>query len=258
MQARHKDPETYFDEQALSCRKYYVPYITRNSGLALGPGCDVLEVGCGWGGSLSVFADMGCDVTGVDIQPRAAEFARDTFAARGLEGRFAASDIFDYVDTRKYDLVILHDSIEHIGDKERLMLRLREFLKDDGVLYIAFPAWQMPFGGHQQMAKSRLLANFPYTHLLPRWLFRAIFRATGEKESTVQYFFGLRDTGISIEGFERLARTTGFRTVNRHLYLINPNYDVKFGLRPRTLSPLVARVPHLRNFFTTTAYYLLK
>lgn len=258
MQARHTNPEQYFDEMVFSCRNYYIPYIAENSGMELRKVMDVLEIGCGLGGTLSVFAERGCNVTGVDIQPRAIELAQTFFADRGLDGTFVCANVFDYASPKKYDLVILHDAIEHISEKERLMALLKGFLKPGGVLYIAFPAWQMPFGGHQQMARNRALALIPYTHLLPRPLFRALFRACGENEGAVRDYFSIRDTRITIEGFERLARNTGYGIANRQLWLINPNYRVKFGLKPRKLARPIAATPWVRNFFTTTCYYLLR
>lgn len=126
MQARHKEPDLYFEEMATSCRNYYIPYITGKSDIKLGVDCNVLEIGCGFGGILSVFAEMECKVTGVDIQKRAVDLALGFFADKGLEGTFVCSDIFDYNDAEQpYDLIILHDSLEHIAEKERLMIRLR-------------------------------------------------------------------------------------------------------------------------------------
>uniref|UniRef100_UPI003FEF9222 class I SAM-dependent methyltransferase n=1 Tax=Alistipes shahii TaxID=328814 RepID=UPI003FEF9222 len=66
-----------------------------------------------------------------------------------------------------YDLIILRDVIEHVEDQPRLMARLAELLAPDGVLFVAYPPWRMPFGGHQQMAVSRFAAHFHWLHLLP-------------------------------------------------------------------------------------------
>jgi len=257
MQTRHQDRSAYFEETATSCRNYYLPYIEQHTSLKFGRKCRVMEVGCGIGGILSIFAAMGATVTGIDIHKPSIETAKTLFAERGLKGTFICSDIFDYSDTQPYDLIILHDALEHIPEKERLMLHLKSFLKADGLLYLGFPAWQMPFGGHQQMAKNRIIANCPYIHLLPRPLFRFVFRACGEKESTVKCFFEIRDTRITIEGFHKLVTATGLRIVNQRLYFINPNYQVKFGLKPRILSPVIGKIPYVRNFFTTTCYCLL-
>ncbi len=257
MQIRHIDRPVYFEETATSCRDYYIPYIEQNIPVKFGPKFRVMEVGCGIGGILSIFAAMKCKVTGIDLHGPSIETARMLFEEKGLQGTFVRSDIFDYRDTESYDLIILHDALEHIPQKERLMLHLKAFLKEDGILYLGFPAWQMPFGGHQQMAKSRFIANCPYIHLLPRPLFRMVFKIFGEKDSTIKSFLEIRDTRITIEGFNKLVAATGFRIINQRLYFINPNYKVKFGLKPRILSPAIGKIPYLRNYFTTTCYCLL-
>lgn len=253
MQERHKDHSVYFEEAATSCRRHYIPYIEQHSGIRLDASCRVLEVGCGIGGNLSVFAERGCSVTGIDINSKSIEKA----VTLAKTGTFLCSDVFDYSDPQGFDLVMLHDTLEHIPEKERLLLHLKSLLKEGGILYLGFPAWQMPFGGHQQMSKSRFVSHCPWIHLLPVPLFRLVLRAFGEPDSTVNSFLGIRKTRITIEGFERLAVQTGMRTIDRRLYLVNPHYEVKFGLRPRILSPIIARIPYLRNFFTTTSYWLL-
>lgn len=257
MQKRHKNPAQYFQEGATSCRDYYIPYITGNTSLKFGPGCRVLEVGCGLGGSLSVFAESGCVVTGVDLSEGSVELARELFAAQGLAGTFVAADALEWQTDERYDLIMLHDAIEHIDHKERLMARLGELLADSGVLFMGFPAWQMPFGGHQQMANSPVLSHFPYLHLLPEWLLRTMFRLFGQNESP-EWILELRDTGISIERFERLAAQSGFRIIDRRLWLINPHYRAKFGLRPQKLPATVAAIPRFRNYLTTSCFYLLE
>ena len=64
MQTRHQDRSAYFEETATSCRNYYLPYIEQHTSLKFGRKCRVMEVGCGIGGILSIFAAMGATVTG--------------------------------------------------------------------------------------------------------------------------------------------------------------------------------------------------
>ena len=45
---------------------------------------------------------------------------------------------------------------------------------------------------------------------------------------------------------------------DRRLYFINPHYETKFGLRPRRLSPLIGAIPYVRDFFTTSCFYIMK
>lgn len=103
MQERHSDRERYFDEQARTTEKYYIPYIRK---------CcpelpqEVLEVGCGEGGNLFSFAQLGCSVTGVDIAAGRIAEARKFFAERGAEGTFIASDIFKLTELEhKFSLI---------------------------------------------------------------------------------------------------------------------------------------------------------
>jgi len=66
------------------------------------------------------------------------------------------------------------------------------------------------------------------------------------------------DTRLSIHRFERLLDQTGYRTLRRQFYLINPIYAYKFGLKPFKQIPAIAALPWVRDFVTTTCYYLVQ
>ena len=68
----------------------------------------------------------------------------------------------------------------------------------------------------------------------------------------------IKRTRCTIELFERLARQTQASILHRELYFINPHYETKFHLKPRRLSPLLGAIPHVRNFFTTSCFYILR
>jgi hypothetical protein len=67
----------------------------------------------------------------------------------------------------------------------------------------------------------------------------------------------IKETGISLERFERLLLKNGFIRKKRTLYLINPNYEVKFGLKPRILGRIFENIPYFRNYIATCGYYLI-
>ena len=98
----------------------------------------------------------------------------------------------------------------------------------------------------------------PYIHLLPRPLYRALLKAGGEHSSTIQELMEIKDTGISIERFEKIVKQQGFTVTLKKHYLINPIYKYKFGLQPRTQWGPVTHLPFVRNFVTTCVYYLIK
>ena len=91
MQKRHTNRERYFEEQAQTTRNYYIPYIKEYTGNLPNK---VLEVGCGEGGNLLPFAELGCDVIGIDIAASRIEQAQNFFITKRQKGTFIASDIF--------------------------------------------------------------------------------------------------------------------------------------------------------------------
>ena len=68
----------------------------------------------------------------------------------------------------------------------------------------------------------------------------------------------IKQTRCTVELFQRVARRAGYDLVNRQLYFINPHYEVKFGLKPRRLSRFLSALPYLRNFFSTSCFYILR
>jgi SAM-dependent methyltransferase len=256
----HRDTDLYFDQQRENARASIIPFVERH--IEVAPGCRVLEIGCGAGGVLKAFAERGARVTGVDLHAPSIEYALRRFAAEdaGDGWHFEMRDIYD-VDAASlegpFDLIVMKDTIEHIHDQRRLLGRIDEFLAPSGRVFFAFPPWQMPFGGHQQICEHRILMRLPYIHLLPRRGYNALLRRFGETRDTAATLLEIKQTGISIERFERIARETGHRIADRRLYLINPMYRYRYGLAPREQLRTLAEVPFLRDFFTTSAYYLL-
>lgn len=256
MQERQRNRALYFEELAQTSRKYFIPYLSQF--IKVTEGMKVLEIGCGDGGNLLPFAERGCRTTGVDIAAGRIADARRFFAERQMEGEFIAADIFGLKELEhSFDLVICHDVIEHIEDKAAFVARLPHYAKQGGVVFVSFPAWQMPFGGHQQICDSRIASHLPFVHLLPTPVYRALLKACGEKPGRIRELMGIKRAGTSIEQFERLLRREGIAIRHRQLYFINPHYEVKFGLKPRPLAGVIGRVPYLRDFFTTSCFYVL-
>lgn len=257
MQERHKNRRRYFEELADTCANYFIPYIKLWHGVA--PGMRILEVGCGEGGNLLPFSKIGCNVTGIDIASSRIEEAKRFFTEKQVKGRFIAEDFFKLTDFEcQYDIILCHDVLEHINDKEKFLLHIGCLLREDGVVFMSFPAWQMPFGGHQQICRSRMLSHTPFIHLLPRILYKGLIRLAGESDACLNELLSIRQTRITIEAFERIVNQTRLKIQNRTLFLINPHYKVKFGLTPRKLSSLMSSIPYFRNFLCSSCFYILR
>jgi len=258
--AHHKDSGLRLRIQTVDAQEHIIPFV--EEWLLIGPSTTVLEVGCGEGGVLLAFLERGAQGVGVEISEsryRLAQTYLHSFLAQN-QALLLREDIYQVSPDQlpyRFDLIILKDVIEHIPQPERLLNHLRRFLKERGYIFIGFPPWQMPFGGHQQVCRSKLLSIFPYLHLLPRSIYKWILRMAGEEPSLIAELLSLRETGLSIEKLEKVAHQTGYRTVKKQFYLITPIYKYKFGLRPISQIPLISKIPYLRNFLTTGCYYLL-
>jgi SAM-dependent methyltransferase len=259
MQVRHTDKELYFNEQVYTTEKYVIPFLKQD--MTIGPLLSVLEIGCGEGGNLKPFLDIGCTVTGIDLSPSKISNAHKFFSDHPnySKARFIVKDIYlAGGDLEKYDLVIMRDVIEHIHDQDKFMGFVKKFLKPGGKFFLGFPPWYNPFGGHQQVASSKVLSKLPYFHILPKPLYRFILKAAGEPSEKVEGFLEIKDTGISIERFEKILRKHDYRISLRTHFFFNPNYEIKFGLKPRKQSKLISAIPFFRNFFITASYYLVE
>jgi SAM-dependent methyltransferase len=258
MHERHTDRERYFREQAYTTKTYVIPYI--DSVLKVSKDISVLEIGCGEGGNLLPFLEAGCyKITGIDLSEGKIENAKKYFSnvAGSERADFVAADIYDSEHLGGYDLVIMRDVLEHIHDQDRFAGFVKKFLNKDGVLFIAFPPWCNPFGGHQQMCQSRVLSKMPWIHLLPDFMFKALLKSFGETDIKIEGFLDLKETGINIGRFERIIKKEGFSILKKSLWFINPNFEIKFGLKPRHLPRFLSSIPVLRNFITTTGYYII-
>lgn len=257
MQKRHTNRSLYFKELARTCEKYFMPYIARYKNI--GSHTRVLEVGCGDGGNLLPLARANCKTVGVDIAECRVEDARRFFREEGATGEFIASDVFALKELRhSFDVIICHDVIEHILDKRRFLSLLPQFLAEGGILFMSFPAWQMPFGGHQQICRSKIISHLPFIHLLPTQLYRLLLKAAGEDDFCINELLSIKETRTPIEMFEKtLKGISSLAIKDRTLWLVNPHYETKFGLRPRRLPQWIARLPYVRNFFTTSCFYVL-
>lgn len=142
--SRYIDRERYFQELYASSKKYLLPYINKYH--CLSPACRILEVGCGEGGNLLPFAEKGCNVFGCDISSNKIQNAIAFFEARNRSGAFICCNILDYSTELTFDVIIVHDVIEHIEPEDKLHFfnKIGSLLNQNGVVFWGFPSWYMP------------------------------------------------------------------------------------------------------------------
>jgi len=265
MQQRHLDRQQYFNEQSLSTKKFVLPYIKDGyeqfyelSDL-LKSGTRILEIGCGEGGNLMPFLELGCECYGVELGDENYKNAQKFYEKSPYRENLHLyhNDIYNLTHQDLggfFDVVFLRDVLEHIPQQELFMKHIKQFLSPNGILFIAFPPWRMPFGGHQQVCRNKFLSKLPYFHILPKKIYGKMLKIGGENPKGL---LEIKDTGISINRFKKIIRKENYEIIKKTHWIINPNYQVKFGLTPRKL-PEFLQIPYLQDFYTTAVYYLLK
>lgn len=254
----HQDRNRYFQIQYENAVTYVLPFIEQS--VSINSNMRVLEIGAGEGGVLRAFTERGCKAVGVELDPLRVEWACGFLWEEIGRGQlfYIEKDIYktDLIQDLKggFDIILLKDVIEHIHDQPKLFRLLHSLLNPRGVIFFWISTLQMPFGGHQQIARS-FISRLPYIHLLPLILYKALLRINNEP---VDELIEIRQTRISIEKFESICSATDYVILQRLHYLINPIYQWKFGWKPRQQFTWLAAIPWLRNYFTTCVYYLIK
>ncbi|MEM6769879.1 MAG: class I SAM-dependent methyltransferase [Bacteroidota bacterium] len=260
MHDRHTNKRRYFNEQALTTREHVMPYLQQT--MEISAATRVFEIGCGEGGNLVPFLELGCACVGVDFNQGKINLGLQ-FIAEDLPGaqvQLLTQDIYDSSADAlgRFDLIILRDVIEHIHDQRKFLSMVHRFLNPGGRIFFGFPPWRMPFGGHQQICHSKVLSKLPWFHLLPMPLYKTTLRAFGESPRMVENLAEIKETGISIARFSALVAATGYVFERKDLWLINPNYKTKFGLTPRALPSLLGKLPWVKDFYTTCCYAVIR
>lgn len=124
------------------------------------------EVGCGSATTSALLAEMGADISLVDLSPKALQFARELFDRQGLKANFFQQDALkmDFPDG-KFDVVWNGGVVEHFDDegKIKLIAEMWRILKPGGILLVKVPnRWDVPFMIYKTWALWRNTWPFGY------------------------------------------------------------------------------------------------
>jgi len=106
----------------------------------------ILEVGCGSGLFTELALKKGFSVFSIEPDPVAFKVAQ--FRNIDNAKRIQNVDIFQFSIREKFDVVILHDVLEHIENDAGAIEKISTFLNQDGILIVSVPAHSFLFGNH--------------------------------------------------------------------------------------------------------------
>lgn len=128
-------------------RRSIIETVLRTRLLSIGSHSKILDAGCGTGGNLDLLSGLSRDVTGLEMEPDAAEIAR----AKSGKAVFLGSlpDRVPFAD-ESFDLIVLLDVLEHIEDDLGALATLSAKLKPGGHLLITVPAFSFLWSNHDE------------------------------------------------------------------------------------------------------------
>ncbi|OGU16321.1 MAG: hypothetical protein A2X61_05255 [Ignavibacteria bacterium GWB2_35_12] len=247
----------YWSYQYKLSREVIVPYLIKNKVFL--KNSTVVEIGCGEGGVLTALVEAGAErALGTDIDPGRLNIGKKIAEIASHNIEFETHNITTDNPLEKWsnsaDLVILRDVIEHLDDTKESLLNLKKIMKKTGYLYITFPPYQTPFGGHQHIIK-KFRGKIPYIHLLPNFIFHKLI-SVGHPYDVAE-IKRLQKIRLTPKKFMKAAKEAGLEVIKSEYYFLRPVFKIKFGLPPVKLTPL-AFLPLIKTFFSLEASYILK
>jgi ubiquinone/menaquinone biosynthesis C-methylase UbiE len=143
--------------------------------LAIDPSWRVLDVGTGTGRFGVFFAERGCRVTGVDLNPDMLKIARETARQRHVEDRFeavrgSAEDLSQFGEG-EFDVVLCMELFDHLPDLGRALSEMRRKLKPGGRFVFTYVPSESIYGAlgnvyrwlRARLAPAELLISRTYS-----------------------------------------------------------------------------------------------
>lgn len=133
-------------------------------------GKKVLDIGCGVGMFLNQFKKLGADVFGIDVDRDKVRIAKERF-----------KDVYEApaekLPFRKdsFDIVWLHEVVEHVDDEEKTIVEAFRTLKPGGKLVIFAPNRLWPFETHGIFVGDKYrFGNIPLVTYLPKKYYKQL------------------------------------------------------------------------------------
>jgi 2-polyprenyl-3-methyl-5-hydroxy-6-metoxy-1,4-benzoquinol methylase len=98
----------------------------------------VLELGCAEGSTTRVLRERGCRVTGIEMDPTAAQTAAE-FAERVIVDNLDTMDFEAALGRERFDVIVAADVLEHLSDPVRCLRACVPFLSADGEVVLSIP-----------------------------------------------------------------------------------------------------------------------
>lgn len=151
----------------------------------------VLDIGTGWGGPLSLFAERYSIVgDGIDISEYNIDIARKHAKDCNVSDKvnFYLCNVNIFQTKKKYDFIIMLDSLVHIENKKRVMGKCYRMLAKDGKILIAVECANASISEAEIQKRNKLGAV--YTEFLEEY--QSLFSEQGFEIEYSKEYIGIR------------------------------------------------------------------
>jgi 2-polyprenyl-3-methyl-5-hydroxy-6-metoxy-1,4-benzoquinol methylase len=130
-------------------------------------GNEYLEIGIGGGEMLAAAMEMGYNVDAVEI---CREDCEKVASVLGIDIKWC--DFLKFETTKKYDVIIMGDVLEHISEPVRALEKAKQLLNEDAVLWLSTPNYNSGFSRLMKFKdamwnQKNHFTYFSYETLLP-------------------------------------------------------------------------------------------
>lgn len=248
---------SYFDYELAVGRDILVPWLKtkmRFHNLTVG------DFGCHQGGILQALRETGEVVAGNGYDLNQAAIQTSPFVG-DEHFQIQVGDVtqLDAAHPR-FNLILIRDVLEHIPDYATVVEKAFACLQPGGLLFVSFPPYYSPFGGHQQLA-SNAAKLLPYIHYLPEGLFNTLVQTEDSTYMTAlsaqEDMQSVRQTRLTLSKAEQAFQQAGFQMAGAEYFLSRPEFKVRYGIPALSAGPL-GRLWGLRELYVMGVYYLLR
>ena len=127
----------------------------------------ILDIGCGYGGMLKAFSDIGCEVTGIDPDSRTVNVGKKILKNIKLQIENAEN-----LKLKKnyYDLIIINGSLEHVFDANIVMKKVSSFLKNKGYLFLEGKGYPLDIKeNYFNFSHQRLFTDISFSNISKKY-----------------------------------------------------------------------------------------
>ena len=176
----------------------------------------LLEIGAGSGGLLDSLKHQFNHIHGVEPSEKFCQFARERY---GL-----ALDNIGYEDmseSRKYDVILALDVIEHVASVKHFMDKVFGLLADDGIVIVSTPS--------KNSLAARLLGKKwwhirpPHLYYLDKRSFNALMDAAGFKIIRKAFFYWTFPIGYPIDCLQKLLFKKSYISLDKLTFRVKLN-----------------------------------